>query len=104
MKSEKLILNSIQYIFEYIKEFDLNGFKKNRKTYQAVIKELGIIGSILENSYLRKTYVELDLFVYLKYKFIFEYYQLDFENIWFVINNDLLYLKKIIKENLKEIN
>jgi uncharacterized protein with HEPN domain len=41
------IIESINAFFDYVKGYELENFKKDRKTYQAVIREFEIIGEAL---------------------------------------------------------
>ena len=43
------IINSIKYIFEYVKGMEFEDFKNDRKTFLAVVKELEIIGEAIKH-------------------------------------------------------
>jgi len=100
------IIESINAIFDYVKGYELEDFKKDRKTYQAVIREFEIIGEATKNiyDYLNKKYPNYPwrLIVDFRNKISHEYFGVDFVLIWNTIFLKLPELQKIIKEILKE--
>jgi len=87
------IKESIEAIFEYVKDEDLDSFIKDRKTYSAVIREFEIIGEAtkhlpkeLTDRYDSIGWRDIKDF---RNMLIHEYFGVDFEIVWNTIKNDL---------------
>jgi uncharacterized protein with HEPN domain len=101
------ITESIDAIFDYIQGYDLEDFKRDRKTYQAVIREFEIIGEATKNVYqfLKEKYPNYPwrLIIDFRNKINYEYFGIDFALIWNTIFLKLPELKNIIEKLKKEI-
>ena len=79
---------------------DFEDFKSDRKTYQAVIRELEIIGKATKNIYdfLKIKYPEYPwrLIIDMRNRISYAYFGINFKLIWGVILYDLPKLKDII--------
>ena len=96
------IKESIEAIFEYIKDEDFNSFINDRKTYSAVIREFEIIGEAtkhlpeeLTNRYVHIGWRDIKDF---RNMLIHEYFGVDFEIVWNTIKNDLPLFYEVILE------
>ncbi|WP_457564756.1 HepT-like ribonuclease domain-containing protein [Caminibacter sp.] len=101
------IAESIEAIFEYVKGYELEDFKNDRKTYQAVIREFEIIVEATKNVYdfLKEKYPNYKWRVIIDFrnKINHEYFGIDYVLIWNTIFLKLSELKKIITNILKEL-
>ena len=95
------IIESIILIEEYIKDLSFESFKTDRKTQDAVIRNLEIIGEALKNIPLeiRENNHEIDWkgFIGLRNIITHQYFGLSLSILWNIINNDLKNLKIKIK-------
>ena len=100
------ILESIDAIFDYIKYIEFEDFKKDRKTYQAVIREFEIIGEATKYIYedLKRAYPNYPWrrVVDFRNKISHEYFGVNFAFIWNTAFDKLPELKNIIKQILNE--
>ena len=100
------ILESINAIEDYIKYIDFEDFKKDRKTYQAVIREFEIIGEATKNIYkdLKEIYPTYPWrrIIDFRNKISHEYFGIDFAFLWNTSFDKLPELKKIIQKLIKE--
>ena len=87
------IEESINAIFEYIKDEDFDSFIEDRKTYSAVIREFEIIGEAVKHlpkeitdKYSNIEWRDIKDF---RNMLIHEYFGVDFEIVWNTINDDL---------------
>jgi len=87
------IIQSIQRIYEYIKDMDYNEFIKDNKTIDAVVRNLEVIGEAskhisieLKNKYPALPWEEM---YYLRNKITHEYFGIDYVIIWDIIKNHL---------------
>ncbi len=101
------IIESINAIFDYVHGYELEDFKNDRKTYQAVIKEFEIIGEATKNVYdfLKEKYPDYPcrLIVDFRNKLTYEYFGVDFVLIWNTIFLKLPELKRITEKLIKEL-
>ncbi len=102
------IVESSEAIFEYIKGMSFEKFKKDRKTYMAVIKEFEIIGEAtaklskeIKNKYKEIPWRNIKDF---RNILVHEYFGIDLEIVWKVILNDLKPLKEIAMNILDQID
>ncbi len=100
------ILQSTNFILEDTKQYTQEMFKKDRKTQNAVVLNLLIIGEAakgLPDSF-REKYPHLPWpqMVRTRDKLIHGYFGIDLDIIWDVIQNDLPSLKKEIEKIIKE--
>lgn len=87
------IKESIEAIFEYVKDLDFDDFVDDRKTYSAVIREFEIIGEATKHlpneiteKYSAVGWRDIKDFRNL---LIHEYFGVDFEIVWNTIKEDL---------------
>ena len=100
------ILNSIDYIFDYVKGYEFEDFKNDRKTFLAVVKEFEIIAEalkhiILDLEKIDKTYPYKSIIDF-RNLITYNYFVIDFLIIWNTIFDKLPELKKIIEKISKE--
>lgn len=96
------ILTSLENIEEYTKGLDLESFKSDKKTIDAVVRNLEIIGEAAKNipKRLKNQYpkVPWEKMVGMRNKVIHEYFGVDVEILWQTLQEDLPGLKKQIKD------
>lgn len=96
------ILTAINNIEEYTKDLTFSDFDEDKKTIDAVVRNLEIIGEAAKN--ISKNIVQLhpeipwEKMVSMRNKVIHEYFGVDTEILWETIHEDLPGLKKQIKE------
>ena len=102
------ILESIKDVGEFTGNMDFGGFKNDRKTINAVIRSLEILGEAAKNipqnvkdKYPDKPWKRM---TGMRDKLIHEYHGVDLEIVWKVIKDELPPLQKDIEEILNEIN
>lgn len=95
----------MQRVQEYIKGLDLENFKRDYKTFDAVIRNFEIIGEAskklpksIKNKY---TYVPWEQMYRLRNRISHEYFGLDYEIIWDIATNQLPLNYKDITQILK---
>jgi len=96
------ILDSGNAILDFVQSMTFEGFREDRKTYSAVIREFEIIGEAvgkLPESYRKKrSDVEWQDIKDFRNLLIHEYFGIDLEIVWKVIEDDLLGLLDAVKE------
>jgi len=102
------ILNSIDYIFDYVKGYEFEDFKNDRKTFLAVVKEFEIIAEalkhiILDLEKIDKTYPYKSIIGF-RNILVHEYFGINYLTVWNSIFYELPKLKKIVQTLKKEIN
>jgi len=105
MKNDKIyiehILEAIQKIETYKKELDFDAFTKNDMAFDAIIRELEIVGEASSN--ISKQFQEdhSDIpwrkVIGIRNMLIHEYFGVNKQIVWDTCKNDLPELKKIIK-------
>ncbi|PIZ16743.1 hypothetical protein COY52_06150 [Candidatus Desantisbacteria bacterium CG_4_10_14_0_8_um_filter_48_22] len=97
------ILESIALIEKYIRKMDFNKFSKDRKTIDAVVRNLEIIGEASKYipGNIKQKYKEIDWagVVGLRNRIAHEYFGISAEIVWNIITKELT----ILKEQLKKI-
>ncbi|EFK06154.1 putative toxin-antitoxin system, antitoxin component [delta proteobacterium NaphS2] len=87
------ILESGSAIFEYVKDLSYEEFQRDRKTYSAVIREFEIIGEAVgklpEELKKRRPQVEWQDIKDFRNLLIHEYFGVDLEIVWKIIEDDL---------------
>ncbi len=98
------ILDSSYAINDYVKNLDINEFKKDRKTYSAVIREFEIIGEsvgklpeAVKNRYPKVEWQDIKDFRNL---LIHQYFGVDLDMVWNVIKDDLPLLVDTVRKIL----
>ena len=101
------ILNAIKLIVEeYVKDFDFEKFSKDKKTQDAVIRQIAIIGEALGK--IDKDFVNAHPglptkeAVAMRNVLVHDYDWVDAEEVWKTIKKDLPELKLIIEKILQE--
>lgn len=103
------IISSIIWIEKFIEGIDYEGFAKDYKTYQAVIRMFEIIGeaskSISEEVKIKFPDIPWRDIISMRNKIIHEYFGINSKVVWYTIQEDLPVLKKqisILLEHIKE--
>ena len=100
------ILEAIESIEEYLKDFNYEAFLKDKKTIDAVVRELEIIGEAInqlektyqeENKSLRDIDIPIEEIVEMRNILIHEYFGVDLELVWDTLKEDLPNLKTQLK-------
>lgn len=104
----KDILTSTHKIIEYTENITLKEFLKDHKTYDAVMRNLQIIGEAIKHlpKEFRRKYknVEWKKVAGLRDIVVHEYFSINEDIIWDVIKHKIPELKKEIDKILKEID
>lgn len=95
------ILEAIESIEEYLKGFDYESFLKDKKTVDAVVRELEIIGEAANNlsDNFKQKHLEIPFrdMSDMRNVLIHEYFGVNAKIIWDTCQTDLTKLKEIIK-------
>ncbi|MFC4232267.1 DUF86 domain-containing protein [Parasediminibacterium paludis] len=87
------MLECCNSIFEYIKGFDFNAFANDKKTVDAVVRNLEILGeaSRMMTNEIKSDYPEVEWKILndLRNRCIHDYFGIDYEIIWDIIQNYL---------------
>ncbi len=98
----KHILDAISQIEAFIKDYTFEDFSSDRKTIDAVIRELAVIGEAANN--ISKSFQEehsrilWSKIISMRNFLIHEYFGLDYPTIWKTAEQDLPKLKEQIKK------
>jgi uncharacterized protein with HEPN domain len=96
------IIESIQHIENYIKDLNLDGFKKDRKTIDAVVRNFTIIGEASKNipNDIKQKFSEIDWrgIAGFRNRIIHEYFELSLDVMWVIITKELPVLKNQTKQ------
>jgi len=102
------IKESVDAILDYVSTMDFESFTNDRKTYSAVIREFEIIGEATQHlpEELLQKYNEISWRDLKDFRnlLIHEYFGVDFEIIWNVIQQDLPQLKRVINKIISDID
>ena len=95
------ILESCNNIFTYTKGMDYEAFCNSKTTIDAVVRNFEIIGeaSRMVSDELKASYpfIEFKLMTDFRNLLIHEYFGVDYEKVWEIIGNELLYNYEFIK-------
>lgn len=100
------ILESIELIKQYVEKMKIDNFKEDRKTIDAVVRNLEIVGEA--SRYLpeeiKQKYPKIDWkgVAGLRNRIAHEYFGLSVEIIWEIITKELPVLKKEMEQVLRE--
>ncbi|WP_448591175.1 HepT-like ribonuclease domain-containing protein [Thermoflexus hugenholtzii] len=104
----KDMLESIGRIEEYTSGLTLEGFLVDRRTQDAVLRNLEILGEAARNLPLaiRERYQDIPWaqIMSLRNRLIHGYFIVDYEIVWDIIKNDLPVLRERLKEILREVS
>ena len=96
------ILDSVEKIKSFSRDFTYEQFVKDQKTQSAVIMQLALIGEVAKHVS-TETKSQIDLpwkdIAGFRDRAIHDYYQIDLEIVWTTITNDL----NILEESLKTL-
>lgn len=102
------ILIAIQSISEYISEYDLARFHEDKKTRDAVVRNLEIIGEAANRIPLavREKYsaLEWNKIIRSRHILIHEYADVDYEIVWRIVTVHLPEMDRVLKEILTTLN
>jgi uncharacterized protein with HEPN domain len=100
------ILNAVDEVESFVKGMDFEEFVKDRKTLNAVVRSIEIIGEASKHipASLREKYAELPWkeITGMRDKLIHGYFGMDYETIWKAAKEDVPSLKKVVRRMLKE--
>jgi len=96
------IIEALDRIFHYVKDLNYDGWMKDQKTIDAVIRNLEIIGEAAANvpREIQDLYVDIPWYQMkgMRNILIHEYFGVDLEIVWKIIQDDLPNLLNAIKE------
>jgi uncharacterized protein with HEPN domain len=96
------IVDSIELIFEYAEDVDYNSWKKDRKTIDAIIRNLEIIGEAAAHipEDIQKQYPDIPWHQMkgIRNMLIHEYFGVDIDVLWRTVQDDLPILHKEIQK------
>ena len=96
------VLDSIQQIEEYTKGIDINIFMKDRKTIDAVVRNISVIGEAVNNisKEIKSEYPQIPWreIADMRNKTIHEYFGIDLDILWETMKGDLPPFKKQMLE------
>ncbi|MBI5388787.1 DUF86 domain-containing protein [Candidatus Woesearchaeota archaeon] len=101
------ISDSIQEIFQFTKGMSFKEFKEDKKTINAVLRSLEVMGEAAKNipDTLRKKYPKIpwEEMSGIRDKLIHEYHGVDLEIVWSVVRKELPLLKPEVLKLLREL-
>ncbi|RLF70239.1 MAG: DUF86 domain-containing protein [Thermoplasmata archaeon] len=101
------ILSSIQEIEEFVEGMDIEDFVEDRKTVNAVIRSLEVMGEAVKKTppEIRERYPEIPwrYIAGMRDKLIHEYHGVDLEIVWEVIDKEIPPLKPLFEKILDEL-
>ena len=100
----KHMLMAIEKIEKYIKGYDLNSFKNDDKTMDAVIRQFEIIGEAagkLPANLTQDSPISLDKITGMRHRLIHDYMGVDVDIVWKTSKDGLDPLKKWLQEKVK---
>lgn len=102
------IIDSIDDINNFVKDLNFDKFLRDKKTSNAVIRSIEVIGEAAKNipTKLRYKYPNIPWkrMSGMRDKLIHEYFGVDLEIVWEVANKELPPLKSLISPMLKELD
>jgi len=101
------IINSIDEIRDFIKGLTHDDFIKDKKTINAVVRSIEVIGEAVKKipKATREKYssVPWKRITGMRDKLIHEYFGVDLEILWDTVNHDVPPLKPLLKKMLKDL-
>jgi len=102
------ILNSINDIEQFVGKMSFEEFCKDKKTTNAVIRSIEVIGEAAKNipDSVRDKYPNIPWkrMAGMRDKLIHEYFGVDLEIVWQLIKNELPSVKPLISDMIKKLN
>jgi len=99
------ILESIELIEKYIENLEFDGFSKDRKTVDAVVRNFEIIGEASKYipDYIKEKHTDVDWIgiVGLRNRIAHEYFGVSLEIVWNIVKQELPKLQNQMKQILK---
>ena len=96
------IINAIDEINEFIQGLDFDNFMQDAKTKAAVVRNLEVIGEaasmVSEEIIYRYPLIEWKEMKSLRNKLIHEYFGIDYSIVWHVINDEIQYNYRFLKD------
>ena len=99
----------IEYIeksLEYVKGYDYEMFVNDNKTVDATIFNISQVGELVKNisdaTKNKYTNIEWNMIKGLRNRIIHDYEGINLKSIWYILQNDIIELKKQIQEILKK--
>ena len=100
------IYSSIREVFDFVGEMNYQEFAEDRKTINAVLRSLEVVGEAAKHvpDKLKYRYPNIPWkrMCGMRDKLIHEYHGVDYEMVWLVIREDLVSLEKGIDAIIKE--
>ena len=103
----KDIIESIDKIKEYTKGFSFEDFAVSSQVIDAVVRNIEIIGEAsknippeIQNKFKDIPWQKING---IRNRIVHEYFSVDISIIWFIVQNELEPLKKVLQKHLKEI-
>ena len=100
------ILESVELIEGYIAKMEFEDFKRDRKTIDAVVRNLEIIGEASNNipNDIKSVYKEVDWkgIIGLRNRIAHEYFGVSLTIVWNIIKQELPHLKEQMKQILEK--
>ncbi len=94
------IIEAIDRVAQYTEGLSFDAFSKDRKTIDAVVRNLEIIGEAAnrmpDEFKEKRSNVEWHKVVGLRHRIVHEYFGIDLQIIWQIINTDLPELRKTL--------
>jgi len=98
------INNALELIFEYVKDMDYGAWREDRKTIDAVIRNIEIIGEAAANipEDIQEQYTDIPWYQMkgMRNVLIHEYFGVDIDVLWKTVSEDLPALKIMIQKLL----
>ena len=109
MKQDELyvmhMLEAIEAIEEYCGTINMETFLKDRKTKDAVLRNLQVIGEAARklSDHFRASISQVDWpgIISLRNRVVHEYFSVDFKIVWYIITEEMAPLYAAIKKNKK---
>ena len=102
------ILESINNIWDFMKNVGKDGFLKDKEKQSAVIRQIEIIGEVAKNlpDSFKKKYPQIpwQKISGARDKLIHHYFGVDLDAVWDIVKEDLPFLKSQIEKILKQEN
>ena len=102
------IIDSVKEVEDFTKELSFEAFKEDKRTVNAVIRSLEVMGEAAKNipETIRKKYsgIPWKEMTGIRDKLIHEYHGVDLEIIWKVVKEELPPVKPLVLKLLKEVD